>query len=218
MPKLEKSPANDGGRARTPSLADELRQSGETEVSAAERALRADREDLRFLGREFLTWLVYHVEENGGAFAGDAVGDDGGDFTIGFGERLKCQSLGSEISEAVFKGGSPGDALDTRYAIAGGLSVREAELVLVRGEKTFSFALTSDSFDLRRVNLPDLINDSDDHAEDMAAERLTLLDELDACLRSAFAHFLGLRLSSGWSKKHIPALREWLATALSPPA
>ena len=44
---------------REPSLADQIAASGETEVSNTEVSLRDDLADQRFLGREFLTWLVY---------------------------------------------------------------------------------------------------------------------------------------------------------------
>lgn len=46
---------------------DEQIESGETTASAEELAAREVRDDVAFLGREFLTWLVYHAEDSGGA-------------------------------------------------------------------------------------------------------------------------------------------------------
>ena len=66
-------------RRREPTLADEIRDSGETPVDAAEEAARADREDFAFVAREFLTWLLWHAEHEGGTFAGEG---DVPDFTI----------------------------------------------------------------------------------------------------------------------------------------
>ena len=196
------------------------------DLDERELMLRADREDLRFLGREFLTWLVFHVDQGGGTFGKGEMA-----FAVGFGEKLLLRSVGTEVGEARLKGGAPADSLDVRFAVAGGLSVREADLVLVRGDRTFELTLSADAFDLRSVKLPEAVargrsgGDGDGDGgrgrgrggseDELAAEdRLALLDELDACLAVAFAHFLDLRMRKAWEKETVPALAEWLRAAL----
>jgi hypothetical protein len=104
---------------------------------------------------------------------------------------------------------------DLRYAVAGGLSVKEADLVLEQDERVFTFALSAEYFDLKRVKLPEVLAEAEaDQAERDDAqrtdERLMLLGTLDEALRAAFAHFLELRCRPAWSKSIVPALRAWL--------
>jgi hypothetical protein len=190
--------------ARAQTLRDEIRQSGETPVDEAAAAARADLDDLGFLAREFLTWLVYHADADGGAFSGEG---DVADFTIGFGGRLTLRSPAGPVTDLIMKGASPSTSADLRYALAGGLAVKEAELVLEQGERAWSFSLAAEGFDLRRVQLPALLTDEDD---DRADERLALLAALDGALRVAFGHFVALRLRPAWSRSVVPAMRKWL--------
>ena len=46
-------------KSSEPSLAEQIAASGETEISKTALSLRDDLADQRFLGREFLTWLVF---------------------------------------------------------------------------------------------------------------------------------------------------------------
>ena len=190
-----------------PTLADEIRDSGETTASAAETAARADREDYAFLAREFLTWLVWHAETQGGTFAGEG---DVPDFSIQFGGRLSLHAGDGAVSEMVLKGASPGVSPDIRYALAGGLAVKEAELQLfIAGdeERGYMFVLSAEYFDLKRVQIPTLLTEEDD---DRADERLMLLGSLDAALELAFRQFLGERTRPTWSRTVVPSLRKWL--------
>ncbi|HWE29464.1 MAG TPA: hypothetical protein VHB97_15750 [Polyangia bacterium] len=194
-------------KSKEPTLADEIRDSGETTASAAETAARADREDYAFLAREFLTWLVWHAETQGGTFAGQG---DVPDFSIQFGGRLTLHAGDGAVSEMVLKGASPGVSPDIRYALAGGLAVKEAELQLfVAGdeERGYMFTLSAEYFDLKRVQIPALLTEEDD---DRADERLMLLGSLDAALELGFAQFLGERVRPTWTRTVVPALRTWL--------
>src|SRR5262249_37326891 len=96
---------------------------------------------------------------------------------------------------------------DLRYALAGGLAVKEADLRLEIDERVFTFGLAAEHFDLKRVKLPELLSEGD---EERADERMTLLAQLDAALKSAFAHFLELRAKPAWTKTVVPAIRAWL--------
>ncbi|HEX2568228.1 MAG TPA: hypothetical protein VH877_01635 [Polyangia bacterium] len=201
-----------GRRQAEPTLAEEIEASGETPVDEREAAERADREDYAFLAREFLTWLVYHAEEEGGTFAGTKEVPA---FVIQFGGRLVLRTLVGAVTEVALKGPSPVGSADLRYAVAGGLSVKEADLVLEQDERVWTFALSAEYFDLKRVKLPEVLDKEEaEQAErddaQRADERLLLLGTLDEALRAAFAHFLELRSRPAWSKSIVPALRAWL--------
>ena len=194
---------------REPTLREEIAESGETPVDETAEALRADREDLAFLAREFLTWLVYHAEVDGGAF--DADGDVPA-FTIAFGGKLTLRTMAGMVTDVTMKGPSPVGSPDLRYALAGGLSVKEADLRLEQEDRTFTFALAAENFDLKRVKLPALLADESEESgeAERVDERLMLLGQLEAALRVAFARFLALRMRPAWTRTVVPAIRAWL--------
>lgn len=197
-------------KSAEPTLREEIAASGETAVDEAAAAERADREDYQYLGREFLTWLVYHADVEGGAFAGAG---DVADFTVGFGGRITLRTPGGMVTDVTMKGPAPSLSADLRYALAGGLSVKEADLLLSQDERKYAFGLGSEYFDLKRVKLPALLTEEDD---DRADERVALLGALDAALRVSFAHFLSLRAKPAWKRSVVPAIRAWLSEGTRP--
>jgi len=193
-------------KGREQSLAEQVAASGETAVDPARVALREDVTDGRFLGREFLTWLLYVCDEEneGGEFAG---GDGVAGFRMRVGERAVLRALGEATGEITARGPATGHSSDVRYAIAGGLTIRELDVLLERDDRLWMATVSAEHFDLKRVKLPDLLSEED---SEKLSERLALQGELVAMLKSAFAVFLHDRTSSRWSKQTIPAMREWL--------
>lgn len=196
---------------REPTLKEQIDASGETEADPVRQALSQDQEDRRFLGREFLTWLLYHAdEENGG---GEFRDEEDQAFRVQVGERVVLEALGDGqgLSESMARGAAPAQTADVRYAIAGGLTVREAELFLLRGDRVWQFSLTAEMFDVKRAKVPDLL--SEEEAE-RATERLELLDDLYGMLRAAYGTFLAERLRPAWDTDTMPRLRAWLARSI----
>lgn len=193
-----------------PSLRDQIKESGETEADPLKAAAREDRLDRKFFGREFLTWLIYQADDDGGGghFKDE---DGGGSFRVHIGERVTLRALGEGAGEIAQKGGAPAQTAELRYAVAGGLTVREADLVLTRGDQVFQAAVSAELFDLRRVKLPALLSEDD---VSRAEERLQLLDDLIGMLRTAYRTFLRARLRPTWESEDVPKLRVWLARSI----
>ena len=189
---------------REPTLRDEIAASGETPVDAAAAAERADREDFAFLAREFLAWLCWRADVEGGNFeqAGDVA-----PFAITVGARVALRAPMGGVTDVALKGPTTGLSADLRYALAGGLSVREVDLALEQGDRRWTFGLSAENFDLKRVKLPELLTEEDDEPIE---ERLMLLGALDAALRVAFAEFLGVRARPAWTRTTMVQIREWL--------
>jgi DNA recombination-dependent growth factor C len=160
----------------------------------------------RCVGREFLAWLLYHAGDADGALD---------DFAIAFGEKVTFQSLTGPVTDVVLKGDAPAGSDDARVALAGGLSPREAEIVVTWKGDTFSLVLT-ERFALKRVRLPVRLApvESDevkaDRADDVLGDRMQLLEALDSLLWRAFKHFLDLRTSSLWAEQVLPDIKTWL--------
>lgn len=190
----------------------DLNMSGETPASAVREALRTDLTDHRFLGREFLTWLIFHADEADGRFPAFAGHDSFCDaFRIIIGQCARLKALGDGSGEITAKGPATGQVADVRYAIAGGLMVRELDLLFERGDRIWQATVSAESFDLKRVKLPELLSEED---SERMAERLTLTAELDEMLRAAFSRFLSVRLCAGWQSETVPALRSWLERSI----
>jgi hypothetical protein len=200
------------GRRREPSLQEEIDASGETPLDAVRAALQDEQVDHKFLGREFLTWLIFYAdEENGG---GQFDPDDGGDkdaFRIQPGERVVLKALGEGAGEITAKGAAPAQTADVRYVIAGGLTVREADLLLLRGDRTWQLTATAEFFDVKRAKLPALLSEED---VQRAQERLELLDEMDGMIQAAYGAFLRERLEPAWDSERVPEIRAWLARSI----
>lgn len=179
-----------------------------------------DLSDHAFLGREFLTWLVWRADRGEAQFGAGASGDvrerAGKEaFALAFGGKARLVGLVGDVTDAVLKGRSPALGIETRAAIGAGRTVREAELRLTKGEREWRFTLLADTLDLRGVKLPALLTDEED---DRFLERISLLEELDDKIRSVYNEFLGERLRPAWVRSTIPAMRTWVAEGLTPEA
>jgi hypothetical protein len=159
-------------------------------------------EDLAFLGREFLTWLLWRVDRGEGAFA---------DFAVSFGSRVRLKGLAGDATEATLKGGAAAHSSAARAAVGAGRTLRDADLRVVRGDREWRFGLDAETLDLRAVKLPALLTEADD---DRLLERLALIDELDGMVKGAFADFLRERTRPAWNRSILPALRDWCVEGL----
>jgi recombination associated protein RdgC len=165
----------------------------------------------RFLGREFLTWLVYHLEEAGGRIERD------GDFVE--------LALGDQVALA---GGADGqarltlvDAGDLRPELGVGLRrgklVDKVRLAITRHERRWEVTvdgglLTYDSMRCPPLGDRDVALQDDPRAgfENDLFLRLADVDDAVAVLDGLLAEFCRLRASSSWRGETLPALRAWV--------
>jgi hypothetical protein len=166
----------------------------------------------RFLGREFLTWLVHRIEE------GDRhVEHDGQVTEVRLGDRI------------VLAGGDPADKArltvvgegDTRAEIGAGLRrgklIDRARLLLLRGDRRWELTLDGAMLTYEALRCPPL-GDRDAAAQEdprAAFENdlfLRVADAEDAVgvIDVLFAEFCALRGSSAWRERELPALRAWV--------
>lgn len=175
------------------------------EVAATENA---DLQDRRFLGREFLTWLLFAASGEHGLTV--PATDECDAFRVAIGERIRMKALGEGVGEFTARGTAPAETADVRYCMAGGHTVRACDLFFTRGDRTFYATVLAESFDLARVRQPSLLSEED---TDRLYERLTLADELEAMLRAAYAAFLDVRLNR-WLAT-LSDMSEWLRVSLA---
>src|SRR5688572_11196265 len=99
------------------------------ELEAATEETGTEEDDLAYLGREFLTWLLWRVDTGEGTFG---EGDD--EVSFAFGGRVRLGGLLGEATDVVMKGSSPAHSIEARAAIGAGRTLREAQLRVTRGE------------------------------------------------------------------------------------
>jgi len=174
---------------------------------AAQAAQDEETQDHAFLGREFLTWLLWRTERGEGTFK-----DEDGEFTVAFGGRARLQGVGSDVTDAVLKGRSPAYGIEVRAALGAGRTLREAELRLARGDREFQFTILAETLDLKSVKLPGRLTDEED---DRLTERMTLLEELENKIKAMYLEFIKERTRPVWTRSVVPALRSWVVEGLA---
>lgn len=166
----------------------------------------------RFLGREFLTWLVYRLEEEGGRLAidGDVV-------EMALGDRVVLQEPGESQARLTLV-----DAGDVRSELGAGLRrgklVDRARLSITHAERRFELTLDGGLLTYDGLRCPPLGERDAGLADDPRAAlendlflRLADLEQVVGFLDRLFASFCTLRASARWEAEVVPALRRWIA-------
>lgn len=169
-------------------------------------------ESKRFIGREFLTWLVYRVEESGGRLiAGDDV------IELALGDRIVLQESGERNARLTLV--DEGDmSLELGAGLSRGKLLDRARIAITRAERRFELTLDGGLLTYDSLRLPKLGDRDPALGDDPRAAfendlflRLADLEEVVGLLDRMFAAFCELRVSPAWSGETLPALRAWIA-------
>jgi hypothetical protein len=166
----------------------------------------------RFIGREFLTWLVHRIEDVDARFehAGDLV-------ELQLGDRVVLE--GDPPQRARVTLAVEGDVRpELGAALRRGRLVDRARLAIVRKDRRWELTLDGGMLTYEALRCPPL-GDRDAGAEgDRRAQlendlflRLADLEEAIGVLDGLFAEFCALRGGSAWQTRELPALRAWVA-------
>ena len=166
----------------------------------------------RFLGREFLTWLLYRLEEEGGrlAIGGDVV-------ELALGDRLVLQEQGERNGKLTLV-----DEGDVRSELGAGLRrgklVDRARLTMTLQDRTWQLTLDGGLLTYDSLRCPPLGDRDAGLADDPRAVfendlflRLADVEHVVRLLDQLFASFCELRASSRWEAETVPLLRDWIA-------
>lgn len=156
----------------------------------------------RWLGREFLTWIWFKTETDGGTFDLPSSPID-----IVIEDNLVMVSHDDESQSSSIKGGCPTLRPEAASALAGLMAARRAKITAARDEKTWTFTLDAETLDIKSAKLPK--TEADDAYEQMA-ERLGFAEELSDAIAELFAHFVEVRLALDWETGEAQRMREWI--------
>ena len=168
-------------------------------------------ESKRFLGREFLTWLVYVLEEHGGRLE-----RDGEAIELVLGDRVVLAGTGADKPRLTVAGTG-----DLRPEIGAGLRrgklLDQAKIAIVRGERRWELSLDGGMLTYDGLRCPSLgeraagsRSDPRDAFENDLFLRIADLEEALGVLDHLYAEFCRLRGTATWSQQTLPALRAWV--------
>ena len=192
-----------------------------------------------FLGRDFLTWLWFRCEAEGGEF--DLGGRDGGGSTaVMIEDALALVSSDEDGSVMTLRKGTPTTRPEAANALAAGMTLKKARVFVARGPREWQFTLDGETLDVGGLKTPEIEDKSetpegeaaeavtadekaekaekkkakDDDALDDVAEKLLQAEEAREVVEGLYRQFLGLRLGREWEKTELPRMREWVSLKL----
>jgi hypothetical protein len=166
------------------------------EMSPADKGRRT-----QFLGREFLTWMLFRASRDGGVFQ---LGDEVVEVLF---ERVVALEGDNPSREAsVIKVDDPTDSLAVKLALRLGKTVSKARIRLLAGGQEYSLGIDAAGLGLRTVRLPDAMAMD---AVEALVERVGLARDLEDIVHQLFLQFMELRREpDAWSVE-VAGLREW---------
>ncbi|HEB54425.1 MAG TPA: hypothetical protein ENI87_14330 [bacterium] len=160
-----------------------------------------------FLGEEFLTWLWYRWETDGGEFTltgGRVVGVALDDF-LAFAARTE------DDTEQTLRRGLPTRTAEARTALQQGHRLRKARLLIAEGERQWTATLDAPTMTLAGVKLPEDAEECEsevDRTHDRAANWLALHE----IVQGLYGTFLKERLRPDYRETAAAAQATWMST------
>ena len=157
-----------------------------------------------FLGEEFLTWLWFRWETDGGEFqlpGGRVVG-------LALDDLLTFAAPDDE-TEQTLRHGLPTRTEEARTGLRQGRRLRKARLLLAEGPRTWSVTLDGQEMLLLGAKLPDDDPEAADAAE-RSRERAANFLLLHELVGGIYEQFLRVRLCDGYLGTDAEAQASWM--------
>lgn len=181
---------------------EEERDEAEVQRGEAAAALARNR---AYLGREFLTWLLYM--SNSGVTICDVEGDPLSLLIVG---QVNLRGLAGDATELMVKGHLSAYSAVVRSAIDKGLLVHQARLRMQHGEHVYEVTLDAENLDFKGAQIPKVMSEEGD---DQITERLYLCEKLASLVDGLWQAFLKVRTSKTWTSKTVPSIKQWVSSA-----
>jgi hypothetical protein len=160
----------------------------------------------RWLGREFLLWLMHRTmnESSEYAVAIPGLAAAGTPFVAYLNDRLVLVGGGDSGLQKIAVSGPQDHFREVRVALQGGKEIQEAVLYLERGEHLWRLNLKGELFHFASFKAPavrlekDAITDPGSEQQALFFERMAVLEEGLQLFDSLLALFLAERLDGSW--------------------
>lgn len=155
-----------------------------------------------YLGREFLTWLLWRSDDTD-----PLLEAEGEPVTVVLADALTLRGITGEIVEETVRGAWAPYSPLIRAALNRGLLIHAARLRLMHGERPYVVTLDAEHLAFKAAKLPALMSEEDD---DRAGERLYLVEQLTGLVQLALETFLRARAQPEWGAVTAPAMKAWM--------
>ncbi len=160
-----------------------------------------------FLGEEFLTWLWFRWEADGGEFSlpGNRI------IGVALDDFLAFAAPSDDETEQTLRRGLPTRTAEARTALRQGRRLRKARLLIAEGSRQWSAVLDAASLTLLSVKLPDDAEECEsdlDRTNDRSANWLTLHEIVQGLYRL----FLQDRLRADYKKTSGELQARWMGS------
>ena len=156
------------------------------------------------LGMDFLTWLWWWWEVEGGRFRADKTGPEYGMILEG---PVTFFREGAGAHEAVLRKGNPFDSREAGIALLAGKRVKRAKFTLSNGDNTWSATVDAD-FGFRGLKLP---KSEQIDLSGQFQERMLHMETFTDVFLGLYDRFLDQRMAPATWKKTVASMREWVA-------
>lgn len=151
-------------------------------------------EQTRFLGREFLLWLWFSSEEQNSMLRLE----DGAEIELFLDDRIVMEPVHGEGNRHQLSGQDPATSPEAAVALRMNKIPSEVKIKIVRQAQAWAFSLRGDDLQIRSLKIPDVLSDGGD---EKVAERLFLMEEVEAMLAGLWTAFLRERIGQDWSMR-----------------
>jgi hypothetical protein len=160
-----------------------------------------------FLGEEFLTWLWFRWETDGGEFqlaGGRVVG-------VALDDFLSFAAPSDDETEQTLRRGLPTRTAEARTALQQGHRLRKARLLIAEGARQWSATLDATTLTLTGVKLPDDAEECESDV-DRTADRSANWLALHEIVQALYALFLRDRLRADYKQTAAEQQARWMAS------
>ena len=162
-----------------------------------------------FLAQEFMTWLWFRCEVEGGEFELET-----GPVALVVEDALSFSSWDPDGTKCSVRGGTPTVRPEAAGALGAGLTLKRARMLAARGEREWHFTLDGETLDLMGVKVPEREEGEIDDAVDALADKLALGEELRGMVDGLYRTFLAIRLGDEWNTIELQRLNDWVKQKL----
>ena len=161
--------------------------------------------DMKFPGRDFLTWLWFKSEERNGA-----VALEGEDIELIFVRRIILEAGDGEYTETVSCQGLHSDMKEGKAALRGGKKIKEARLRLGKENSECEFTFKADGFQIQSLKMPQTVAQEEELDRDgRTLERIYHIEKVTETMDRLFTFFMEKRISPQWEQKELPKMKRW---------
>lgn len=161
----------------------------------------------KFLGREFLTWLWYVMENRPEALKAadpDLV-------SLQVGNRIVLENRRHNASESITIIGDQAGLEEGALALRKGAVVTELNLVYKSGSHEWRFNVKGESLHLSGLKTPQTGPvESKDDLDGAVLEKIFLHEKALTLTHNLYKIFIRLRLAAEWQEEAVPQIKKWI--------